>query len=205
MPGAAEILPQLSGEEPGNGFNGDLSPTDQVCPKGSVNPPCRCVPQGALWFLMLSLPIAPALTARAITSSGWSTNNSTRAVVVPISFGLSKRFFTGWCRKNGAPSISRPATEPMLHNKRAPSAFMYQPTAVGVSGTANMTEIIVLWVMDSMMFISLERRVHRISESRFACADVAFAPRKYADADGRNRKYATTASNTLCIISSAGE
>jgi hypothetical protein len=25
---------------------GDLSPTSQMWPNGSVNPPCRCVPQG---------------------------------------------------------------------------------------------------------------------------------------------------------------
>src|ERR1700737_4727627 len=83
---------------PLNWLKGDLSPTNQMCPNGSVNPPCRCVPQGVKWFLM-SPPVAPASTARAITSSGSSTNNSTLTVVVPISFG-SKESYTGWCKKN---------------------------------------------------------------------------------------------------------
>src|SRR5262245_817380 len=54
-------------------LRGDFSPTNQMCPNGSVKPPCRCVPQGAMWSLM-SPPVAPASTERAITSSGSSTN-----------------------------------------------------------------------------------------------------------------------------------
>jgi hypothetical protein len=44
-----------------------------------------------------------------------------------MSFGLTNPGATGSCKKNGAPSISRPATEPRLHNKRAPSA-LFVPT-----------------------------------------------------------------------------
>src|SRR5262249_28650160 len=102
-------------------------------------------------------PDAPAATARAIQASGSSTNTSTLTVVVPSSFGLSKRFVTGSCRKNGALSISKPSTDPKLHNKRAPSAFWYQATACGASGTASMSEIKVLWVGEFMVVLDLGR------------------------------------------------
>jgi len=44
--------------------------------------------------------------------------------------------------KNGAPEISKPATEPRLHNAVAPSARLYHSTAVGVSATASITDMI---------------------------------------------------------------
>jgi hypothetical protein len=85
-------------------------------------------------------------------------NNSTRDVLALMSFGLTKPGFTGSCKKNGAPSISRPATDPRLHNKRAPSALLYQSTASGVSVTASMTEMVVLWGVEAIILLSLSER-----------------------------------------------
>src|SRR4051812_2222543 len=64
-----------------------------------------------------------------------------RVVVVPSTAGLSHPFFSGCPTKNGAPAISRPTTEPRFHSSTAPSARLYQSTALGASGTASMTEI----------------------------------------------------------------
>jgi len=48
--------------------------------------------------------------------------------------------FDSW-RKNGAPLMSIPLTEPRLHNSLAPSAEMYHSAATGASSTASMSEI----------------------------------------------------------------
>jgi hypothetical protein len=50
---------------------------------------------------------------------------------------------SGWPRKNGAPPISRPITEPRFHSSVAPRARWYQADAAGASGTASITEMAV--------------------------------------------------------------
>jgi hypothetical protein len=55
--------------------------------------------------------------------------------------GLSHPLFAGFPTKNGAPAISRPATDPRFHSSMAPSACVYYATAFGASGTATITEM----------------------------------------------------------------
>src|SRR5262245_39409134 len=74
-------------------------------------------------------------------ASGSSQNTSTRADVMPSLAGLSQPLFAGSPTKNGAPAISRPATDPRLHSSTAPSASLYQATARGASVTATITEM----------------------------------------------------------------
>src|SRR5215467_13554651 len=79
-----------------------------------------------------------------MNASGSSENTSTRTVVAPSVAGLSNPGPVGSCRKNDAPSISRPTTPPRFHNSVAPSARSYQPAAAAADGTASIREIRVL-------------------------------------------------------------
>ena len=84
---------------------------------------------------------APAATAFSMNKSGSSTKTSIRTVVWPMTRGLENPLsFDSW-RKNGAPPMSNPRTEPRLHNSLAPSAEMYHSAAAGASSTASMSEI----------------------------------------------------------------
>jgi hypothetical protein len=118
---------------------GDLSPTSQIWPKGSVNPPCLWIPQGLSWSLISSrLPFAPARRASAMKASGESQNTSTQAM--PNFNGVSQPFPAGSPNKNGAPATSRAATPPRLHSSTAPRARLYHSTAAGTSETASITD-----------------------------------------------------------------
>src|SRR5262245_15919423 len=65
-----------------------------------------------------------------------------RVDVVPRTSGLSHPFLSGSPRKNGAPAISRPITDPRFHNSTAPKAFAYHVAAFGASRTASIREIV---------------------------------------------------------------
>src|SRR5262245_17572956 len=73
--------------------------------------------------------------------SGSSQNTSIRADVMPSFAGLSQPLLAGSPTKNGAPAISRPATEPRFHSSTAPSACLYQATASGALVTATITDM----------------------------------------------------------------
>src|SRR5215213_3327948 len=75
-----------------------------------------------------------------MNESGSSQNTSTRVDVIPSFAGLSQPLLAGCPRKNGAPPISRPATDPRLHNTFASSARLYHSTADDVSSTASITD-----------------------------------------------------------------
>ena len=120
--------------------------------------------------------MAPASRARLITVSGSSQNNSTLTLVVPISIGLFQPFLAGSARKKGAPSISKPATDPRLHNTVAPSACLYHSTAAGASGTASMREITGVCNCDFTTVLSglaytVEAKCSRAEQALFSAAN----------------------------------
>lgn len=124
---------------------GDLSPIDQLWPKGSWKLPWRCVPHERTCSSIGDPRVAPADRARARSSSGSSTNSSIRVLVRPASSGLVSLGLFGlisW-RKNGASPISSPATPPRFQSSRAPKARWYQAIAPAASGTMSITEIAV--------------------------------------------------------------
>ncbi len=106
------------------------------------------------------MTVAPAAIARAIILSGLSQNNSTRVDVIPSFKGLSQPLLAGSPRKNGAPAISRPATDPKSHRIVAFSDRLYHSTAVGVSETASITDMAVLAVSSSMFPLALTYLMH---------------------------------------------
>src|SRR5688500_4136864 len=61
--------------------------------------------------------------------------------VRPNFRGLSHPLFAGSPRKKDAPAICKPATDPRFQSSVAPRACLYQPSALGVSETANITDI----------------------------------------------------------------
>jgi len=77
----------------------------------------------------------------AMRASGSSQKTSMRAEVIPSRAGLSQPLLAPSPRKNGAPTNSKPATDPRLHRTVAPSARVYYATAAGVSATASITEM----------------------------------------------------------------
>src|SRR5688572_22610342 len=87
------------------------------------------------------LPFAPACTARAINVSGSLQKTSILVVVILSLVGLPHPLFSGSPRKNAAPAISKPITDPKFQSSVAPSASLYQAQAAGASMTANITEI----------------------------------------------------------------
>src|SRR5438105_1830411 len=78
-----------------------------------------------------------------MNESGSSQNTSTLAEGIPRFAGVSQPLLAGSPRKKGAPSISRPATDPKLQSTFAPSARVYHSTAAGPSETASITEMTV--------------------------------------------------------------
>src|SRR5690349_8922305 len=76
-------------------------------------------------------------------TSGSSQNTSTRVQVIANFEGLSQPLVAGSPKKNGAPAISKPATDPKLNETVAPSARLYHSTAVGVSSTANINDMVI--------------------------------------------------------------
>src|SRR5215471_9352087 len=79
--------------------------------------------------------------------SGSSQNTSTRAEVFPSFAGFSQPLLDGSPRKNAAPPISKPATDPTLHKTVAPRACLNHSTAAGVSATASITDRMGSWAV----------------------------------------------------------
>ena len=107
-------------------------PISHLWPDGSMTVPCsmRRIGRGPCVSCVCSrtgsFSVAPAATARRCTAIGSSTNSSIRTVVQPAEDGPRVPYSgDSVARKNGAPSISRPATtwpSPSRHETVAPNA-----------------------------------------------------------------------------------
>ena len=109
-----------------------IRPISHMWPAGSMTAPCsmRRIGRGPCVSCACSstgsFSVAPAATARCCTATGSSTNSSMRTVVPPAGVGPRVPLSgDSVARKNGAPSISSPATTwppPSCHETVAPKA-----------------------------------------------------------------------------------